>query len=590
MRFFIHSRTTLGLIFAVVFATASARAIDIASIEDLQRIGNDPAYPLNGSYALTQDIDASATATWNGGAGFNPIGGAEGEETPFTGTFDGQNHVIANLAIHRPGEDHVGLFGLVSSAGEIINLGIEGGAVLGSGKVGGIVGQNGFLVMNCHATCTVSGSQYVGGLVGENNAGGVLNCYATGAVSASVFGGGLVGLNDGGGVTNCYATGTVRGYEHDAYADQYIGGLVGQNYDGGIMVSYAVGAVSGDSYVGGLVGSHEWASSEWVNKVSNCYARGAVSGNQYIGGLAGQNYNAIVTHCYATGAVSGSLLYGGLVGANGGTVSASFWDVETSGQALSAGGTGLITAQMTQQSTYTDALWDFGDGWAMQPGGYPYIPYLGSPADPAEGEGGACSYAAFFESEWPLIAADLGLNEGISHRQGHIPERWTLVLVQAVLCDPFHPYHNLALNAYVHNLAALENEAPEVAARVAPYKHVLAALLLTTQRREGYFAGLLGLGGNYEVVTMVLPTKAIAEPFSDNGDLDGDGQSNASEYDTIVLMGGSLADFASMAALGDMQPPEMPSHESFGLLALMLALVLAYAFIGRRVRRSKNTA
>ena len=46
--------------------------IAIDSIEALQRIGQDPAYPLNGAYVLTGDIDASETVNWNDGAGFLP--------------------------------------------------------------------------------------------------------------------------------------------------------------------------------------------------------------------------------------------------------------------------------------------------------------------------------------------------------------------------------------------------------------------------------------------------------------------------------------------------------------------------------------
>jgi len=40
-------------------------------------------------------------------------------------------------------------------------------------------------------------------------------------------------------------------------------------------------------------------------------------------------------------------------------VTFSFWDIETSGQSTSAGGTGKTTAQMQTMSTFTDAGWDF---------------------------------------------------------------------------------------------------------------------------------------------------------------------------------------------------------------------------------------
>jgi len=50
------------------------------------------------------------------------------------------------------------------------------------------------------------------------------------------------------------------------------------------------------------------------------------------------------------------------VGSNGwntaGTVSDSFWDIETSGQATSDGGTGKTTAQMKDITTFSGAAWD----------------------------------------------------------------------------------------------------------------------------------------------------------------------------------------------------------------------------------------
>jgi len=47
------------------------------------------------------------------------------------------------------------------------------------------------------------------------------------------------------------------------------------------------------------------------------------------------------------------------VGRNYGEVICSFWDTQTSGQATSAGGTGLPTDEMQTMSTFTDAGWDF---------------------------------------------------------------------------------------------------------------------------------------------------------------------------------------------------------------------------------------
>ncbi|NLX23236.1 MAG: hypothetical protein GXY55_16415, partial [Phycisphaerae bacterium] len=137
--------------------------------------------------------------------------------------------------------------------------------------------------------------------------------------------------------------------------DDYIGGLVGFNYQGTVSNCYATGAVSGtrDS-VGGLVADN-------YGTVSDCYATGAVSGTGYrVGGLVGSNASGTVSDCYATGAVTGTGDYvGGLVGYNGyyGTVSNSYWDMQTSGQSTSDGGAGKTTAEMKQQATFVG--WDF---------------------------------------------------------------------------------------------------------------------------------------------------------------------------------------------------------------------------------------
>jgi hypothetical protein len=66
-----------------------------------------------------------------------------------------------------------------------------------------------------------------------------------------------------------------------------------------------------------------------------------------------------VSKSYSTGSVTGYSSVGGLVGTNeGGTVSNSFWDTETSGQATSDGGTGKTTMEMKSIATFSDAGWN----------------------------------------------------------------------------------------------------------------------------------------------------------------------------------------------------------------------------------------
>jgi len=56
--------------------------------------------------------------------------------------------------------------------------------------------------------------------------------------------------------------------------------------------------------------------------------------------------------------VAGNSSVGGLLGASSGTVSNCFWDIETSAQNTSAGGTGKNTTDMKDISTFSGPGWD----------------------------------------------------------------------------------------------------------------------------------------------------------------------------------------------------------------------------------------
>ena len=110
--------------------------------------------------------------------------------------------------------------------------------------------------------------------------------------------------------------------------------------------------VIGRMRVGGLVGL------KGDGNVSNSYATGSVSGSIDVGGLVGLNGAGNVSNSYSTSSVTGDAHVGGLVGLNWGTVSNSFWDTQTSGQATSDGGTGENTTQMMDIATFSDAAWN----------------------------------------------------------------------------------------------------------------------------------------------------------------------------------------------------------------------------------------
>jgi len=236
----------------------------------------------------------------------------------FTGIFDGNGHIISNFTYTADNGRYVGLFGYVHGHGtEIKNLGLTDARVTGG-----------------------AGST-TGALVGHLNAGAISNCYVR--------------------------AGTVSG-------DSEVGGLIGDNFNGTVRNCYATGAVAaiGDE-VGGLAGSNS-------GRIFNCYATGTITGNRYVGGLAGSNCD-IVVECYASAMVVGNEETGGLIGGGYGKVTGGFWDIETSGQAVSAGGQGLTTSQMQDPNAFVAAGWDFfgpsdgpSDIWAAGPKtGYPIL-------------------------------------------------------------------------------------------------------------------------------------------------------------------------------------------------------------------------
>lgn len=172
---------------------------------------------------------------------------------------------------------------------------------------------------------------YVGSLVGYLLEGTISNCYVQNIhISGTFYVGGLVGYNDGT-ISNCcsYSIGAVLG--------ESAGGLAGYNLYGAINNCYSTVKLVGNSWIGGLVGCN------WYGTISNCYSSGSVTGNHYVGGLVGYNQQ--------------------------GQVFGSYWDTETSGQETSAGGTGLTTAEMQMQVTFTNAGWDFNTPvWTIDEG------------------------------------------------------------------------------------------------------------------------------------------------------------------------------------------------------------------------------
>ena len=335
----------------------------IATAEDLMLLGDSPE-DYDKHFILTADIELIPNLP--GCKVFDkavvaPDLGPDFEIVAFEGTFNGQGHIIRGLTI--TGSSYLGLFGRLSISAAVLNLGLEDLNVVGEDYVGGLAGSNEGTVINSYSTGLVRGSNYVGGLVGYNYR-AVLNSCNDALVRGNGSVGGLAGYNSRA-VLNCFNRGTVESTSN-------VGGLVGGNY-GTVSNSYNSGPVAGASVVGGLVGVI------YFGVVSNSYSTGSVTGVSYVGGLVGTN-GGTVSNTYSTGTVIGTGAYcvGGLVGNNGGTVSKSFWDMLTSGQAVSAGGSGLSTTAMQTITTYLGAGWDMEKAWMICEGqDYPRLRWEG---------------------------------------------------------------------------------------------------------------------------------------------------------------------------------------------------------------------
>ncbi|MHC4737990.1 MAG: right-handed parallel beta-helix repeat-containing protein [Planctomycetota bacterium] len=152
------------------------------------------------------------------------------------------------------------------------------------------------------------------------------------------------------------------------------GQITSTTFGQGTLIGYlASGRLSGSMVLGGSVtGTGDMGALVGWNAglVEDCYSTASVSlegSSRAAGGLIGVNEGLII-RCYATGTVDSIEpdLAGGLVGSSiAGTATASFWDTVTSGQTSSAGGTGLTTAQMQMESTFTSSGWDFVGVWGI---------------------------------------------------------------------------------------------------------------------------------------------------------------------------------------------------------------------------------
>ena len=189
------------------------------------------------------------------------------------------------------------------------SLGVTNGGATNSSNIGGIIGTNNGNMYSGYNESIVSGKDNVGGIIGENDGGinytveedrtvtwskgtveNVVN--ATGVTGTGNNVGGLLGTNIGS-VENGRNNGTITGNE-------YVGGLVGNNASKNSVLTNLVNdssaAITGERYVGGIAGSNAGTittGNEETDETVNLINRGTITGQQYVGGVAGSNSGTI---------------------------------------------------------------------------------------------------------------------------------------------------------------------------------------------------------------------------------------------------------------------------------------------------------
>lgn len=249
----------------------------IATAKQLVAVRND----LAAHYVLNNDIDLSGYSSWN------PIGDAV---YSFSGSFDGNGHVIRNMTIEvQTSDSYLGLFGYASGA-KLTNVVLEDATIRGTLSTGNhqvalLVGKTSKTTFKTTLSdCTVSGSiQLV-------------------ANDTSLAIGGIVGQTEGAVIENCVNRAEITLAEESTATYLYCGGIAGSAWSD-ISACDNYGKITGVSnasiWVGGIVGDG--------GAVSHCRNYGKVSARSNletytVAGIAGR---AAVYDSVNYGSVSG---------------------------------------------------------------------------------------------------------------------------------------------------------------------------------------------------------------------------------------------------------------------------------------------
>ena len=295
-------------------------SIPIENREQLEKIGNDPDYPLNGNYHLIKNIDLA-------GVEWIPIGDYE---NPFIGIFDGQGYMIENMTITKV------VLNIVEM-GNVTNVISGASALVGLfGRATGMIVNVGLINTNIDINLSRSGAVlvYVGAIVGRASI--IHNCFNEGEIIISIlstdFSSGLLvgGLSgESSAISSSYNNASIIAsasspFELNAnYGKTYTqvgiwaGGIVGRQHSstfhsfnsGDIIVTAVCKYGQVDALVGGIAGGEP-------STIENCYNVGNIkvevdcafnSGTRAVGGIIGASLlyaGKGISNCYNAGDVS----------------------------------------------------------------------------------------------------------------------------------------------------------------------------------------------------------------------------------------------------------------------------------------------
>ena len=227
----------------------------------------------------------------------------------FSGTFDGQGHLIDGLSITGP-RANTGLFGTLTESGTITNLKVAG-SIKPEGtqqRLGGIVGINNGTIENCSFSGDVDGDSEIGGIAGRNNGNGVIaGCRAEGTVTGNHFTGGIAGYNEGN-IWSCTNNTAVN----TSYADvPFSSEQLLTRLEQFLMTGKAntLQSVNSRMDLGGITGF----SAGIINGCTNNGDVGYEHTGYNVGGIAGRSAGLIV-YCTNTGFIQGRKDTGGIAG------------------------------------------------------------------------------------------------------------------------------------------------------------------------------------------------------------------------------------------------------------------------------------